>query len=259
MGYFRQDNPAEFLQLLAQGQASCTFKNGDEANALAAEWLPQECTQINDQDLYFDLKPMNGGDIGIGLYVDAGCSLEHSGSGIDLEDMLTAHYGASVGVEETLANLNSALGAYKTCQPCRTFDFSYTAQANANNGDDAQGDEEEGDDAANDDGDNQDPNNLNFVCLDAAGNEGVNQCQVFAENSEIQKATLRDISLASSQGSIMQSFSGADAVTGNFAESWGFFFLSSLVALAGILCFCGSAVKWRRVDGNKREPLMGRR
>lgn len=192
---------------------------------------------------------MSGGEIGIGLYVDDGCSLEHSGTDVDMEELLSGVYGQSVYMEDTLASINSALDAYKTCSPCRTYDFSYVAQA-AENDDD--GEEQNAD---------QDPNNLNYVCLDAAGNEGVNQCQVFAENSEISKATIADIALASGQGSILPSFSGADAASGNIFESWGFFLLSSLVFLSGILCFCGNAVKWRNVKGqtNKREPLMSRR
>lgn len=255
LGYFLEDAPADFLQLLAQHQGSCTWSE-TRANAVedSLEWLPQGCTQsevvvhgTQGSAMYvkFDLKPTRGGGVEIGLYMDYKCSQEYTGSEVTVDQVLTNYYGYDIEAEQDLKYLNEALNAFKVCNPCRTYDFSYDPSQNAAD------DEDDGNDG-NDDG--GDPNNENFICEDYAGYAGVNQCTMFAQNS--QKASFREVSLASQQGTIKQTYASVDA-TETWWQAWGFFLISLLVFLLGMVCFCSIAVKRKRISSSdKNEPLI---
>jgi hypothetical protein len=252
LGYFRQDSPVEFLTLIAKYQGSCSFTDG-EANAVAdgLEWLPQQCTQTqlsDGTDIYFDLKPLQNGGIDVALYTNAKCSMEYSGTET-AQSVLTTYYGYDVALEENMKNINSALDAFKACTPCRTFDLSYTPPAETDDG------AQQAAEAVND------VNNLNFVCTDDAGNAGVNQCAMIAQNSDISSATTSEIRLASQQGTISRLYASAEGKE-SWWEAWGFFFMSLLVFLMGLICFCSIAVKRKRVStalsNNRNEPLLAR-
>jgi hypothetical protein len=251
LGYFRQDSPVEFLALLAKHQGSCSFSDG-EANAVAdgAEWLPQQCTQTQLDDgtaIYFDLQPKKYGAVDVALYTDARCSMLYSGSA-DAQTVLTAYYGYDVSLDENMKNINSALETFKVCTPCRTFDLT--------NVPDTVAEVAEGEDGAVEEAEVV---NDAFVCNDDAGNAGVNQCAMFAQNSQISTASMSEISTASSQGSITRLYASAEGKE-SWWEAWGFFFMSCLTFLVGIICFCSIAVKRKRVasGNNKNEPLLAR-
>ena len=255
LGYFLEDAPADFLQLLAQHQGSCTW-NEAKANAMedALEWLPQECTQTeivvhNAQGsatyVKYDLKPKQGGGIDIGLYTDYKCSEEYTGSEITVADALTTHYGYDVEYDTTMGYINEALNAFKVCTPCRTFDLAYSPSQNQNEEND--GDEENEEDGG-------DPNNAFFVCQDSAGYEGVNQCKMFAQNAQI--APFRAISSASQQGTILRTYASVDT-SETWWQAWGFFMISLLVFVLGMVCFCTNAVKRKRISSSERnQPLL---
>ena len=259
MGYFLEDSPTDFLYLLAQHQGSCTWSE-ERSNAVddSVEWLPQQCTEtevvVHGSDgsasyVKFDLKPTSGGGVDIGLYTDYKCSQEYTGTEVTRDGVLESYYGYDVEAEETLQNLNEALDAFKVCTPCRTFDLSYDASQNA-----ADGENDEGDGNQEDGNDNNDPNNANYVCVDAAGYEGTNQCMMFAQNS--QKASFRDISIASQQRTITRTYATVD-VNESWWQAWGFFLMSLLVFILGLVCFCSIAVKRKRVSSSgKNEPLI---
>lgn len=269
LGYFRQANPVEFLQVLAQRQGSCTWDN-QVANSVenSMDWLPQECTQteikVHNQEgrpayVYFDLKPTKDAGVDIGLYTDAKCSMEYLGEETTVNAVIAAYTGESVDVSTTVERLNQALTPFKVCSPCRTFDLGSGSSAqNDNNGGDGDGDEEGNDDENNNnDADNSDPNNQNFVCNDAAGNAGTNMCMDFAQNTEIYHATEADVFTASQTGTIRRTWSAADAVE-SWWDAWGFFLIGCLVFVLGMICFCSVAVKRKRVgSGSRTQPLIG--
>jgi hypothetical protein len=172
--------------------------------------------------------------------------------------MISAKYGQDVDVSAQLQQINNALDTFKVCQPCRTYDLSAGAAVVAAA---AEGDEEaDGQDqqAANNDAD---PNYNDFMCTDAAGNAGINMCEAIAKNSEIAAASLTDVYLASSTGTIQRTFGTTDAYA-TWWENWGFLLSSYLTFTIGVLCFCCVAVKRKRVDfssGGNREPLVNRK
>lgn len=239
------------MEALSQHQGSCSWSDGN-ANAVAdsIEWLPQECTQTefvtsNGQYLYFDLKPRRNGGVDVGLYTDNICSMEYLGSETTVDALLGDYYGYEVASEETLDSLNNALDDFKVCTPCRTFDFNSYYQA--------EEDEEDGDG----EGEGNDPNANDFVCQDDAGYDGANQCMMFAQNT--RKASFRDVSKASQQGTITRTYDATDS-TQSWWEAWGFLLISILVFLIGLVLFCSVAVKRKRVSSSSRtEPLISSR
>jgi hypothetical protein len=263
LSYFRQDDPLEFIQLLAKYQGSCSWDEDHYAAVTAATdnngWLPNGCTEAAgddnyDDNLYYDFKPLSDGDIAIGIYTDAQCQTEYNGQ-IDLDAMIAAKYGQDVDVSTQLQLINKALDTFKVCQPCRTYDLGAADESAAANED---GDEQEQD--ANDNNNNEDPNHSQFVCNDAAGNAGINMCEAIAKNSQIEAASLMDVYRASSTGTLQRTFGTTDARL-SWLESWGFFLSSLVTFVGGLLCFCCVAVKRKRVDfsgGGNREPLVGR-
>jgi hypothetical protein len=238
------------LTVLAEHQGSCSFTDG-EANAIAdgAEWLPQDCTltqvQVNSTYLYFDLKPKSGGAVDVALYTDAKCSMEYTGKDATAQDVLTSYYGYDVALQTNLANINAALDIFKVCTPCRTFDLAYQVPAAT-------------DDQAAQAADGSDPNNLNFVCDDEAGYAGVNQCMMFATNTEISAATTNEVKLASSQGTITRTYNALDT-NQSWWDAWGFFTMSVITFIVGLVCFGSVAVKRKRISSaNKNEPLIAK-
>lgn len=235
------------MNILTLHQGSCSFSDG-EANAMAdgAEWLPQECTQSATMDgssyIYFDLKPKSNGDIDVGLYTDAKCFVEYTGTAATAQDVLTTHYGYDVALQTNLAYINTALDAFKVCTPCRTFDLAYVAAEGEN---------------AEDDG--SDPNNLKFVCVDDAGYSGTNQCMMFAKNTDISAAPISEVAMASHQGTITSAYASAENRE-TWWQAWGFFLMSVMVFLLGLFAFCSVAVKRKRVSSSstKSEPLMAK-
>lgn len=88
-------------------------------------------------------------------------------------------------------------------------------------------------------------NEYKFVCNDAAGYAGVNMCSMFASTTTIEKASFQDVTHASGQTTILLTNSSADLVP-TWWEEWGFFLISALVFVLGVLCFCAVAVKRKR-------------
>lgn len=209
--------------------------------------MPQQCTVSNIQVsgstyIYFDLKPKSNGDIDVGLYTENTCAVEYTGSETTAQAVLTAYNGYDVALAQNLKAINSALDTFKVCTPCRTFNLDAKTVAPTDDAN-AQG---------------VDPNSLDFVCTDAAGDTGVNQCMLFATTTQISSATTSDISMASQQGSITRTFVSSEGKQ-TWWEAWGFFFVSLMVFLVGLICFCAVAVKRKRVSSSsKNEPLMSR-
>lgn len=171
----------------------------------------------------------------------------YSGSA-SVESVLTTYYGYDVALEENMSNINSALDTFKVCTPCRTFDLTNTPEAAA------AAQEVEGEEGAVEEAEYV----AGFVCNDDAGNAGVNQCAMFAQNSEISSATMSEIGTASRQGSITRLYASAEGRE-SWWQAWGFFFMSCLVFVIGMICFCSIAVKRKRISSNnKNEPLLAR-
>ena len=112
------------------------------------------CTRLGTVDkkgnkLYYDTKPLPGGDITYGVYTDSSCTVESKLSWADILENSYANYenryNDALPSMESLERWNDLLSDYKICQPCRAYTKvqtsipSYGNQYNDEGGEDGQG------------------------------------------------------------------------------------------------------------------------
>ncbi|KAL7531630.1 hypothetical protein ACHAWF_003857 [Thalassiosira exigua] len=160
--------------------------------------LPEGCTQTDvfGGTYYIDMKPQEGGDMTLGVYTDSSCINEADLTYEDYQSYASSYLtsSASSGAFDTW---NSGMDYYKICQPCRAYNREATEYAGSGDGDwqrqlgeqnDGQGDEEQN----------------GFNCYDDAGYQNCNQCYKFETHSDMAQASSKDLSEASSQGTILR-------------------------------------------------------
>jgi hypothetical protein len=127
------------------------------------EAWPTSCTQTmfsdtdddgNKSTIYYDIKPMPYGEMGIGLYTDTDCIHEYGGGlGVDkVVQTMGQFYNESQAynsgnnngdgmssLAQELQSWNKAFEVYKQCQPCKAYDLTkivagsgYRANTNGN-------------------------------------------------------------------------------------------------------------------------------
>jgi hypothetical protein len=179
--------------------------------------IPLECTALNDNGLYYNIEPREGGNINIELYTDDTCTTVYTGNSASAETFVPT---------DTVSQWNNAMDALKVCQPCVTYDLipyirkniqvntdgnryssyggdntendSSDDDVNANNNNNGEGDAFVCRPGGNNVGDNGDDNNANNN-----NNNIVNQCSMFRNNNDIFVASYQDIMLAESQGTVV--------------------------------------------------------
>lgn len=202
---------------------------------------PQGCTKTGNVingtiNVYYDTKPLPGGQMGLGLYLDQYCSKEYTGSLYTAADVFDAqnNLGSSFGFSNFLSTWNADLSIFHICQPCKEYSRSQYASSNT-------------DDSVN---------GPYFHCEDAAGVINANMCTLFKTNTQMQVASYADLQMASSQSSIQRSFTGSD-VTPSYWEEWGVFTIACVVFALGLISFCWAARPPRIVGGpSSTEPLV---
>jgi hypothetical protein len=277
LGYYKQYGVNEFFEQLFGHQGSCSWTEASYSfMENSRELWPEECTQsavtdASGSSVYYDVKPLSGGKMTIGLYKDAACAQTYTGS-LTVQEVLQAidannnqnddgdggnAYNAgnkvnepTFGSEEWFDEWNAALGTYRTCQPCKVSSLG--------NGASGRRLEDQGDGNDNGAAEQNDDGGM-FGCQDANGNQGVNQCALFAMNTDVAVATFRDVRLATLQGTITRAY-GAGVTSKALSKwwrNWGFFTISSLVFLIGICMFCCYAkIKRRTSNPDAKEPLL---
>ena len=286
LGYYKQYNVDEFLESLIKHHGSCTWDdNTQQLMANSYQSWPEECTYVAsfyDQHLYLDVKPLLKGKMSIGLYSDNQCTATYEGDNISLqqaiqmyasgnheddaerEDNNNQQYAETVvfGSGEYFEKWNTALETYKTCQPC----MSSSIYAFLNGVDNArrrlEGDGGQDEAEGEKQGEEQDGEDyIPFRCEDSEGEVNVNQCMLFAAETEIAPAYFRDIQLATRQGSIARSYAigiTSDKPLKRWFNDWGFFSFSLLTFALGLFCICCVIkIKTRvRPMSSKKQPLI---
>lgn len=128
LGIFKVDEISEedgWMEQLFKHEGVCVWTEDEyELADEMREEFPSECGQLegdsNDNDdgysLYYDVKPLIGGNITLGLYTDSSCSVEYEGDDVDVFSV--------VGIDESdFDAFNSAMNIYKTCQSCIAYDL----------------------------------------------------------------------------------------------------------------------------------------
>eukprot|EP00536_Pseudo-nitzschia_multiseries_P003935 jgi/Psemu1/284741/fgenesh1_pg.63_\ len=217
LGFFKHKSYDDWMEQLFKHEGICVWNDEEYAfmkNARKA-W-PQGCidsyTVTDDGDeIYYDIKPIQGGDIRVGLYTDTQCIKEYSSSGsndpITVENILGNFFEAggdsgsgddyaydfsSDSLEESMSRWDSAFGKFRICQPCVAYDLENTDGTKFY------------DDDAGQAGDM-------FDCYDDADYTNVNQCMKFMAKTTMNTATFRDISLGRYQGTLTSAYFGTKA------------------------------------------------
>lgn len=138
-------------------------------------WMGGECTEMSLADtdgntLYLDTKPLSGGNMTYGLYIDNQCSQESS---MTFSEYVVSYYSTYYYSEEkgyeaaeywdgVFQRWNNLMAAYKVCQPCRAYSKAVTQD-----GDDGDG--------ANEDDGGGAAESWGYNCYDDAGYRNCNQ------------------------------------------------------------------------------------
>ena len=187
LGFFKHKSYDDWMEQLFKHEGVCVWNNQEYAFMKGArEAWPQGCidsyTTTNDgSNIYYDIKPVQGGDIKIGLYTDTQCIQEYISKGssdpITVENILgnffLGHEGSgdeynydfsSDTLEESMERWNNAFARFHICQPCVAYDLENVDGKKFND-----------DDAGNEHGDL-------FDCYDDADYTNVNQVRELTTN-----------------------------------------------------------------------------
>lgn len=167
--------------------------------------------------LYYNIRPLQYGRIAFGLYTDEECITYYSASTDTIENIIgnkftqehSQHSGDNGGdydfsgdtLSESMERWDSAFDVWRTCHPCVAHDLQNTA------GDMYTDDNYGGSSYYNwynygrrKLGGEYSAQGDIFECYDDAGYTNVNQCMKFSAKTVMKTATIRDLSLANSQG-----------------------------------------------------------
>ena len=233
VGVFKQtDGLYDFTEQLFKHQGYCLWDadkqdsgdsgdSGDSADDetssdyefmtnLSENWV-YGCTQLEDlvddygNSLYYDTKPLPGGDMTYGVYTDSSCLIESS---LTWSDVLSAASNNGSNDEDGMPSIaslerwNTLLGDYKICQPCRAYNRVKTSDGSSSSNDNSDRSEDSGDYEDGDDGEGG-KDRHGFNCYDDAGYQNCNQCYKFQTQTDMEQATNDDLERATRQGTIL--------------------------------------------------------
>jgi hypothetical protein len=129
LGIFKIDNISQnngWMEQLFKHEGVCIW--GEDTYKFASkmrEKIPTTCKATKEQledgsYLYYDAKPEVNANITLGLYTDYMCTKEYDGN--ETYDVFSL-----AGSDESYwVSFNEALEVYKQCQPCVSYDLSYS-------------------------------------------------------------------------------------------------------------------------------------
>ncbi|KAL3918528.1 MAG: hypothetical protein SGILL_004194 [Bacillariaceae sp.] len=270
LGFFKHKSYDDWMEQLFKHEGICVWTDEEYAFMQGArEAWPQGCidsySALSDgTEIYYDIKPLQGGDITVGLYTDTQCIKEYDGSDgdINVENLLGNFFLENDGsgdqdynydfssdtLEESLARWDSAFGAFHTCQPCVAYDLENT----------------DGTKYYDDDGGNGQGGV--FDCYDDADYTNVNQCMKFMAKTTMNTATFRDMSMGRYQGTLVSTpLAGFDGKQSwrmeSFSNKLTYFFLciAAVIFAYGMIYFIRvkKATNYKPTFGwNVKEPLV---
>mmetsp|Transcript_45173 Transcript_45173/g.50631 ORF Transcript_45173/g.50631 Transcript_45173/m.50631 type:complete len:570 (+) Transcript_45173:72-1781(+) len=210
LGFFKHKSYDDWMEQLFKHEGICVWSDEEYAfmSSVREAW-PQGCidsyitTEDGTSEIYYDIKPVQGGDIEIGLYTDTECIKEYQSTGssdpISVENILGNFFLNNDGsgdnddyydfsadtLEESMSRWTSSFGKFCVCQPCVAYDLE-----------NYDGTKFSDDDGGNGGGDM-------FDCYDDADYTNVNQCMKFMAKTTMNTATFRDMSLGRYQGTLV--------------------------------------------------------
>ena len=192
----------------AETSSDYEFMTGLSENWVYGCTQLEDVTDANGNALYYDTKPLPGGDMTYGVYTDSSCTVESS---LAWSDVLSSgyendsHSNDENGMPSTasIERWNALLSDYKICQPCRAYNRVQTGYGNSHSsgGSEQSGDNEE-DYEDGDDGEGG-KDKWGFNCYDDAGYQNCNQCYKFGAKTNMERASASDLEVATRQGTIL--------------------------------------------------------
>ena len=284
LGFFKHKSLDDWMEQLFKHEGICVWTEEEYAFMKnARDTWPETCsdsyyTTSSGDSIYYDVKPVAGGGITLGLYTDTACVEEYQSKGrndpVNVENVLggilsfseashdSGDYNSNYdfsgwSLSDSMSYWDSALDIFKVCQPCVAYDlnnYGYTTDDDRSKGSNYYN-------AYADDGGNYDDGD-DFDCYDDADYTNVNQCMKFMAKTTMNTATFRDLTLGKTQGTLVNyPFTGNSATQTNYRKlafgtffTYVFFLFSTAVCLLGVVSF----VKVRRETGfevNLKEPL----
>lgn len=145
LGFFKHKSYDDWMEQLFKHEGICVWSDEEYAFMKnARKGWPQGCigpatTASDGTDIYYDVKPVRGGDIVVGLYTDTKCIKEYDGSdsSVTVEAVLgnfLLNGGSGSGdngnydfsgdsLSDSYSRWNTGLGTFHTCQPCVAYDL----------------------------------------------------------------------------------------------------------------------------------------
>lgn len=192
LGLFKHQSLDDWMEQLFKHEGVCVWtENEYDFMGDAREEWPDACqcsdtTTSSGAQIYYDVKPLSGGRITIGLYTDTRCVEEYVPTGSDdpitVENVVGNFLGGDGGddssssLQSSLEEWDSALQAFRICQPCVAYDLNnvgYNADDDASKGS-SYWTYQNGYDDNNYNG-NANANGDDFDCYDDADYTNVNQ------------------------------------------------------------------------------------
>jgi hypothetical protein len=165
---------------------STNCKKGDVADA-------------NGNYRYIGVKPLPYGQMTFGVYTDESCTVDVAD--MTFQDYMLSYYINKKGYSSEVAaeyvgdytasiqRWNSLMHDWITCQPCRAYNKVQMSRRRHRQ--------------LNNDG-NGDGEMWGYDCYDVAGYTNCNQCYKFGAKTDMEMATVQDLTRATVQGSIME-------------------------------------------------------
>lgn len=273
LGFFKHRNYDDWMEQLFKHEGMCVWTEEEYAFMKNARkrW-PRGCVdsglttgggEDENEDvynLYYNIKPMRNGRIGLGLYTDTQCLDDYSVTTDEMEEMIGNIFNnedgsgsqdenydfSSDSLSDSMDRWNSAFDVWHTCHPCVAYDLENLDGTKYTDDDDGYYYYNNNYNNYYNYGGNRRQRKLGgeysaegdvFECYDDAGYTNVNQCMKFSAKTVMKTATFRDLSLGRNQATLVEyPLSGfldeADHYRRDIAGNIGTYFCLSAVSLA---------------------------
>jgi len=262
LGFFKHKSYDDWMEQLFKHEGICVWNDEEYAFMKnAREAWPQGCidsytTTEDGTEIYYDIKPVQGGDIEVGLYKDTQCIKEYTPTGSDdpitVENILGNFFADVEGsgddnnyydfsndsLEQSMERWNSAFAKFRVCQPCVAYDIQNVDGTKFYDDDNGQGDM--------------------FDCYDDADYTNVNQCMKFMAKTSMNSATFRDLTLGRYQGTLTATQLNGDNVSNNWRKEAFANFLTYLFLCVSLVIFIYGAVYFYKAKvATNYQPTFG--
>lgn len=265
LGFFKHKSYDDWMEQLFKHEGICVWNDEEYAFMKdAREAWPGGCidsytTDSEGNEIYYDIKPVQGGDIEIGLYTDTRCITEYQPTSandpVTVENILGNFFadgGSGSGddyyydfssdtLEQSMQRWNNAFGKFRVCQPCVAYDLQNTDGSRYN-----------------DDGGGGGEANDMFDCYDDADYTNVNQCMKFMAKTSMNTATFRDMTLGKYQGTLTAAqLNGSNIQTSWGMESFGNFLTYLFLGMSVFVFGYGALYFYKAKVATNYQPTWG--